>query len=117
MQYMGGKVTKTKKEDKKNKTNNICQKCGSLNGTNYAKYIRTFDYHKLPEKYFYKPEGHEEALLKTSGISENDLYPDYWIHLPKTLMVTKYPYKVCEKCYYIEKHEKLEVWNEWQKIK
>ncbi len=104
------KLFKNKKKINKTSNEIICQKCKK----EYASYIRTFDYEKLTDKYFYPPDEIIVSMLHCKNIYDKLIYPDFWVQLPKELILTKYPYKICENCYQIEKNFILNPWNEWK---
>lgn len=96
-------------DDVENTVIHTCMKCHK----NLAKHLRTFDYTKLSQEYFHRPNDGVISLLSVRGISGDDLYPDYWIHLPSYILMTRYPYRVCDDCYETEKNIPLNAWNEW----
>lgn len=107
-----------KKNTNQEITNNIdlkkkilCRRCHSAQST----HVRVFDHKLLPPEYFYKPDEYTLGLLACRGINRDDAYPNYWVHLPKEYELTKYPYKICEKCYEIEKNNTMNIWNRWMK--
>lgn len=95
-----------------NKKENLCQKCRG----NKAKYIKRFDYRKLPNKYFHYPDpllmrAIEMSYFQTDSVN---IFPDYWIDLPQDLILTKYDYRVCKECYEVEKQKSIPEWNSWE---
>ena len=96
---------------KKVESKNIssCMNCRS----NPAIFLRDFDYKKLPVEYFHEPDEYVKSILRRENISA---YPDYWIHLPHELKLTRYQYKVCIDCYNLLKDQDLNLWNEWIRI-
>lgn len=114
----GSKKKKVRPIDKREPdiTNNIdvrkkitCQKCHKFLTT----YVRIFDYKMLPNEFFKRPDPSVEFLLNTSTFTETNIYPNFWVQLPKELNLTKYPFKVCDGCYQIEKDIPLNIWNQW----
>lgn len=106
------------KNDYKDITNNIdirqkitCQLCHEQPTT----YVRVFDYRLLPTEFFQRPDQNILSLLHSRGITDEDAYPNYWVQLPKELSLTKYPFKICEICYCVEKNKPLNIWNQWIK--
>ena len=108
---MGSSHGKQKREER-NKKLSQCMNCHSAS----AKHLRAFDYKKLPEEYFHRPESSVASLLAYRGIDDSQLYPDYWVHLPKQYTFTKYPLKVCDACYAKIKNDELQPWNSWKTL-
>lgn len=90
----------------------MCYRCSK---TPYT-YVRIFDHRLLPAEYFHQPDDNMLNIMKTHGLSEMETYPEYWIHLPQDLILTKYPYKVCDECYQVAKNNQTYAWNIWNKI-
>ena len=108
---MGCLCEKIKEEEKiKIDKSDMCMRCN----INDSKYIREFNYKKLPHEYFYKPHEFIIAILKIQNINP---YPDYWIQLPPELKLTRYKYKVCSNCFIRSiLNENIYQWNEWKEL-
>ncbi len=96
----------------KRATREMCYRCTSVPYT----YIREFDYKLLPAEYFHLPDDNTLNIMKTQGLSEMETYPEYWIHLPREFVLSKYPYKVCDECYDAIKDNQTHVWNTWNQV-
>lgn len=110
---MGQSHAKNKINVAKNNTLKIsnirhCQCCKH----SQAKYVRELDVLKVPQKYILTPENVCYEMLHGNRASTNiiDL-----INFPKDLVITKYRYYVCEKCYILELPKTLE-WNYWKNL-
>lgn len=89
-----------------------CRLCKHARST----YIRRFNYKNLPPEYFHQPDDTVKSLLIAKGLSISDIYPEFWIHLPKDLKPTKYTIKVCESCYKEQIQKNVQPWNTWESI-
>lgn len=80
---------------------------------NEASYVRKFDHTKLPKEYFHEPDPTLKTMLEISSV---EIYPEYWIHLPDHLKLTRYDFKVCDECYAKLISYPTNAWNYWSLI-
>lgn len=100
----------SKKKKSKN-SKKLCMTCKNSE----IKYIREFDYKKLPPEYFHRPDNSVITLANQFKASSK-MFPDFWIQLPKDLVLTKYVLCLCSTCYDKISSDPIQPWNRWTKV-
>jgi hypothetical protein len=86
-----------------------CTKCRN----NTAVKLRRLDKSKLPQQYYHKPDADLSIIMKLNKMDTSNT--DYWIHLPPSMILSKYDYYLCADCYKDNCELNYE-WNYWTNL-